>query len=142
MKRILIVIVFLSAATWGQDAGVIPPPDIVGASQAIAQAPARAQAEASQIALIRQQTALLKQQTEAMREQNAFLQEQQRGALTAGQNPLSTNARKPQIDDVDPLTKRPKFAKYADYEDAKDEWLIEEALRRFEAVYLSNTTKP
>jgi hypothetical protein len=39
------------------------------------------------------------------------------------------------IDDINPATGQPKFASYAEYEDAKDEWLIEEALRRFDALH-------
>ena len=38
---------------------------------------------------------------------------------------------KPKIDDVDEKTGEPKYATYADYDAAKDEWLREDAIRRF-----------
>ena len=37
---------------------------------------------------------------------------------------------KPKIDDVDPKTNQPKFKSFAEYEDAKDQWLVEEGERR------------
>jgi len=46
-----------------------------------------------------------------------------------------TLTRKPQIDDIDPKTGKLRFANYAEYEEVKDEWLIEEAIRRFEALH-------
>lgn len=42
---------------------------------------------------------------------------------------------KPKIDEVDPKTGKFRYAKYIDYEEAKDEWLIGEALRRFEVLH-------
>lgn len=39
---------------------------------------------------------------------------------------------KPKIDDVDPKTGKPKYATYKDFEDAKDEWLGNDAVRRFQ----------
>ncbi len=40
-------------------------------------------------------------------------------------------AAKPKIDDKDEKTGQPKFKTYAEYEDAKDEWLRKETLREF-----------
>ena len=136
MKRILFAVVILSASAWAQNGGVVPPPDIAGSGQSIAEAPARAQAQAAQTATIRQQTELLKQQTEALKLQNALMEQQQKAALLASQAPQQfiPAVRKPRIDDIDAGTGKPRFASYADYEDAKDEWLIEEAIRRFEAL--------
>jgi len=37
---------------------------------------------------------------------------------------------KPKIDDVDPKTNEPKFKSYADFEEARDSWLLEEGARR------------
>jgi hypothetical protein len=37
---------------------------------------------------------------------------------------------KPKIDDVDPKTNQPKFKSFAEYEEAKDQWLVEEGERR------------
>jgi hypothetical protein len=134
MKRILIVML-LCGAGWAQNGGVIPPPDIVGAARDISEAPARAQAQAAQTRLIQQQTALLKQQTDAMREQNALLKQQQAPPV-AVQVPKQFIAavRKPRIDDIDAATGKPRFATFGEYEDAKDEWMIEEAVRRFQAL--------
>lgn len=42
-----------------------------------------------------------------------------------------TTTAKPKIDDIDPKTKQPKFKTYAEYEDAKDAWLRQEAIREF-----------
>jgi hypothetical protein len=39
---------------------------------------------------------------------------------------------RPQIDDVDPKTGKAKYATYADYEAAKDDWLKQETLREFQ----------
>lgn len=139
MKRILIV-VLLSAASWAQNGGVIPPPDIAHMGGEIANAGNRAAAQAADTALIRQQTQLLKQQTEALKQQNALLKQQQEQAAALAAQPAKTfiasaAIRKPKIDDIDAASGHPRFATYADYEDAKDEWLIEEAVRRFEALH-------
>jgi hypothetical protein len=40
-------------------------------------------------------------------------------------------APKPKIDDVDEKTGKPKYKSYADYEDAKDQWLRQDTLREF-----------
>ena len=133
MKTLLIVVLLTlgSGIAYAQNGGVVPQPDIVNAVGQIANAANQSAAQAAQTQLIRQQTELLKQQTEALRQQNALLKEQQQAALAAR---LSA-ARKPKIDDINPATGLPKFATFAEYEDAKDEWLIEEALRRFEALH-------
>ena len=128
MRQILIVIV-LGVAGWAQNGGVIPAPDIAKEAGEVAAAPAKAQSQAAQTALIKQQTQLLKQQTEALKQQNALM-EQQKQFISA--------VRKPRIDDIDAVTGKPRFATYAEYEDAKDEWLIEEAMRRFEALHPSS----
>ena len=43
----------------------------------------------------------------------------------------SKAAAKPKIDDKDEKTGQPKYKTYAEYEDAKDEWLRKETLREF-----------
>lgn len=126
MKHLLIVML-LSAAGWAQN---IPAPDIVGATNQNINAMNQAQVQAAQAALLRQQAQLLKQQAAALKQQSAV---KQQPSLVAAPVP-SSMSRKPRIDDLDPLTKQPKFATFADYEDAKDEWLIEEAMRRFQAL--------
>jgi predicted RecB family endonuclease len=131
MKRILIFFMFLSAASWAQN-GAYAPVDIVQSGLQQQQLNQNAQAQAAQAALLRQQTALLKQQTEALRQQNELAKQQQQAAILAAKTP-SLAIRKPRIDDIDAATGKPRFANYAEYEDAKDEWLIGEALRRFEA---------
>ena len=131
MRTVLFVIV-LSAAGLAQNGGVIPPPDIVGTARDVAEAPARAQSQAAQTALIKQQTQLLKEQTEALKQQNALMEQQRKSALLAEQG--QKGLRKPRIEDIDTTTGKPRFATYADYEDAKDEWLIEEAIRRFQIL--------
>jgi len=82
--------------------------------------------------LLRQQTALLKQQTKALKQQNELRKQQQAAALAAPVAPSAT--RNPRVGDLDTVTGQPKFATFAEYEDAKDEWLIEEAVRRFQAL--------
>lgn len=52
--------------------------------------------------------------------------EQKSQAATDGKTP------RPQIDDVDEKTGKAKYATYADYETAKDEWLKKETLREFQ----------
>jgi len=44
----------------------------------------------------------------------------------------STASPRPKIDDVDPKTGQPKYASYSDYEAARDEWLQNEAIRKFQ----------
>jgi hypothetical protein len=39
---------------------------------------------------------------------------------------------RPEIDDVDPRTGEPKYANYAEYEEAKDAWTRQEAIREFQ----------
>ena len=39
-------------------------------------------------------------------------------------------AAKPKIDDVDPKTNQPKFKTYAEFEEAKDQWLLDEGARK------------
>lgn len=140
MKTIILVVCVLCVGCFAQNGGTVPPPDIVGAAGDIASAPVRAQTQAAQAALIRQQTELLKQQTEALKQQNALLEEQRKAASIAARSPeFLSPVRKPRIDDIDAATGKPRFATYADYEDAKDEWIIEEAIRRFEATEASST---
>lgn len=143
--RILIV-ALLSVASWAQntvvviprDGGVIPPPDIAHEAGEIAKAPARAESQAAQTGLIRQQTKLLQQQTEALKQQNALLKQQRESVLAAqAPKPLiaSPELRKPRIEEIDAATGKPRFATLAEYLDARDEWLIAETLRRFEALH-------
>lgn len=123
MRQIINFVVFLilgSGIAYSQN---IPAPDIANAGGQIANAGNQAAAQAAQTQLIRQQTELLKQQTEALKQQNALLMQQ------------TTLVPKPKITDINPATGLPKFATYTEYEDAKDEWLIEEAVRRFEALH-------
>lgn len=39
---------------------------------------------------------------------------------------------RPKIDDVDPKTGQPKYASYSDYESARDEWLQNDSIRKFQ----------
>lgn len=137
MRNVLIVLALFCGSVFAQNGGVIPPPDIANAAGQIANAGNRAQGQAAQTALIKQQTALLKQQTEALKQQNELLKEQQQAALLVAPKQFVSSAavRKPRIDDIDAATGKPRFANYAEFEDGKDEWLIEEALRRFEALH-------
>lgn len=137
MKRLLIVIL-LSAASWAQNGGVIPFPNISDSINQSQQTANQTSITTAQTAQIRQQTALLKQQTEALKQQNELTKQQQQAALLAAKTSSSV-IRKPRIDDVDLATGKPRFATYAEYEDAKDEWLIEETLRRFEALRPAST---
>lgn len=41
-------------------------------------------------------------------------------------------APKPKIDDVDPKTGKAKYKSFAEYEDAKDAWLLDEGARKFQ----------
>lgn len=41
-------------------------------------------------------------------------------------------ATKPKIDDVDPKTGKAKYATFAEYEDAKDAWLLDEGARKYQ----------
>jgi hypothetical protein len=139
MKHALLI-ALLAVAGWAQDTVVIvpqqgiPAPDIAKEAGQIAATPARAQEQAARTKLLQQQAALMKAQADALKQQTEALKQQ--NALAA-QTPKQfiPAVRKPRIDDVDALTGKPRFATYADYEDAKDEWLIEEAMRRFEALH-------
>ncbi len=113
MKRILIFLMFLSTASWAQS-GAYAPVDIVQSELQQQQLNQNAQAQYAQQQLLRQQTELLKQQTEALRRQNELVKQQQQAALMAAQTPSPAN-RKPKIDDIDPVTKQPRFASYAEY---------------------------
>lgn len=117
-------------------ASTIPFPDIPGSIAAGQEASRKAQTDAAQTALIKQQTELLKQQTEALKQQKAAL------ASSQASQRFIPAVRKPRIDDIDAATGKPRFATYADFEDAKDEWLIEEAMRRFEALKPSGAADP
>ena len=117
MKQLLFIIL-LCVPSWAQNGGVVPAPDIAGSINQSQQTSNQTRMTAAQVAQLRQQTALLKQQTEMLKQQNELMK-------------VSTAARKPRIDDIDVATGKPRFATYAEYEDAKDEWLIEETLRRF-----------
>lgn len=132
MKRLLIVILF-SVSSWAQDGGVIPFPNISDSINQTQRTANQTTITAAQTRLIRQQTALLMQQTEALKEQNELVKQGQQTALLAAKTSPPA-IRKPRIDDVDLATGKPRFASFADYEDAKDEWLIEETLRRFALV--------
>jgi len=61
-------------------------------------------------------------------------QPQPRSATQQASQPVTeTKAKavpKPKIDDVDPKTNEPKFKSYADFEEARDSWLLEEGARR------------
>lgn len=46
--------------------------------------------------------------------------------------PVKAATPKPRIDDVDPKTNQPRFKTYADYEEAKDAWISEDAVRKVE----------
>jgi len=67
--------------------------------------------------------------------QSISTQEQARDTQQASQ-PATTDATKPKavpkpkIDDVDPKTQQPKYKSYAEYEEAKDQWLLEEGARK------------
>lgn len=138
MKQ-LFVVLLLAAPIWAQNGGVVPPPDIAGSAKDIAGAPARAQTQAAQTEQIRQQTELLKQQTEALKQQNALLEQQRKATLDLGQ--FLVPVRKPRVDDIDAATGKPRFATYAEYEDAKDEWVIEEAIRRFMVIQAASASR-
>ena len=141
MKIILAVLV-LSAAGWAQGGGVIPAPDIAGDMARMNEQASNARVQAAQTALIRQQTKLMKQQAEALRQQNAAAQQAAAtpapaipAPVTTASNQFISPIRKPKIDDIDAATGKPRFATYGEFEDGKDEWLIEEAVRRFEALH-------
>lgn len=46
----------------------------------------------------------------------------------------SATAPKPKIDELDSRTGKFKYANYGQYEEAKDQWLLEESVRRCRAV--------
>lgn len=48
-------------------------------------------------------------------------------------------APKPKIDDVDAKTGKAKYANFAEYEDAKDSWLSDEAVRKFQETTAKTT---
>lgn len=125
MKQFLILLL-LSAAGWSQTA----PADIAGNALRQQEANQKASAQTANAALLRQQTALLKEQTEAIQQQNELLKRAAQAPTT-----FIPALRKPRIDDIDASTGQPRFATYAEYEDAKDEWLIEETLRRCGALH-------
>jgi hypothetical protein len=50
-----------------------------------------------------------------------------------------TTAPKPKIDDVDSKTGKAKYANFAEYEDAKDSWLSDEAVRKFQETTAKST---
>ncbi len=50
----------------------------------------------------------------------------------AATEPKSKTAPKPKIDDIDPKTGKPRYANYNEYEDAKDAWLKQDAIREFQ----------
>jgi hypothetical protein len=132
MKKILLCATLVwGSAAWGQS-GAYAPVDIVQSGLQQQQLNQNASVNAAQSALLRQQTELLKQQTEALKQQNELLKQRQQAMLLSAQAASPANP-KPKIDDIEPITKQPKYTTYAEYEDAKDEWLIEEAVRRFEA---------
>ncbi len=146
MKRVLIFLMFLSAAAWAQN-GAYAPVDIVRSGQAQQQLNLQqqqtnrnAQAQRAQAELLHQQAELLRQQTEALKQQNELVKQQQQAALVAAKT-ASPAIRKPKMDDIDAVTGKPRFANYAEYEDTKDEWLIGEVLRRFEALHPTSASQ-
>lgn len=48
-------------------------------------------------------------------------------------------AARPKIDDLDPKTNQPKYKTYAEYENAKDEWLLEEGARKAQEAWSKST---
>ncbi len=85
MKQILIAVALLAGATWAQNGGVVPPPDIEGSARDAAEAGQKAynqaQESAARTALLRQQAALIKQQAALLKQQ------QEQAAQLAGQKP-------------------------------------------------------
>ena len=75
-----------------------------------------------------------------LREENARLKSQpsqtQQRSESAQPSPAATETEapkatdKPKIDDIDPKTKQPKYKNYAEFQDAKDQWLLDEGVRR------------
>lgn len=53
-------------------------------------------------------------------------------AATAAADAKSNAAPRPKIDDVDEKTGQPKYKTFPDYEAAKDQWLQDEAIRKFQ----------
>ena len=65
---------------------------------------------------------------------------QQASQPAAEAKPEAKTAPKPKIDDVDPKTNQPKYKSYAEYEEAKDQWLLDEGARKATEA-LSKTTQ-
>ena len=97
--------------------------------------------------------AKLSRENRELREKNARLEgeKQARGEgssaatrdTTQGSQPAaaattSTGTPKPKIDDVD-ASGKPKYKSYAEYEDAKDQWLSDEAVRKFQETTQRST---
>jgi hypothetical protein len=68
-----------------------------------------------------------------LRERLERLEAPKRETVQESQPVIETKPKtnlKPKIDDVDPKTNQPKFKSFAEYEEAKDQWLVEEGERR------------
>jgi hypothetical protein len=65
-------------------------------------------------------------------EQQRSESQQTSQAAAAETKTAAKAAPKPKIDDVDEKTGKPKYANYGEYEDAKDQWLQDEAVRKFQ----------
>jgi hypothetical protein len=86
----------------------------------------------------------LSRENRELREKNARLEGERAGRETTRDtsqaSQTATTAKpatgdsvpKPQISDVDPATGKPKYKSFADYEAAKDQWLTDEAVRKFQ----------
>src|ERR1700688_296938 len=68
-----------------------------------------------------------KPQTEQARSET-----QQTSQAAAAETKTAKAAPKPKIDDVDEKTGKPKYKNFAEYEDAKDNWLRQETIREFQ----------
>ena len=70
-----------------------------------------------------------KPQTEQQRSES---QQTSTSQTAAAETKTAKAAPKPKIDDVDEKTGKAKYANYSAYEDAKDQWLQDEAVRKFQ----------
>lgn len=73
-----------------------------------------------------------RQEARAEGSQSAQQRDTQQASQSAAGAKTSTSANpKPKIDDIDPQTHQPKYKTFADYEEAKDAWNRQEAIREF-----------
>jgi len=77
---------------------------------------------------LREKLARVEGRQEARTETSAQRETQQASQSAA----VDKATPRPKIDDVDEKTGKPKYATYADYEAAKDQWLQDEAIRKFQ----------